>query len=57
MPMKRPPHPGFSVRHDCLVPLGLTITAGAKAQTRKTSGKITVKRYLAPRRQGESQTP
>jgi antitoxin HigA-1 len=30
MPMKEPPHPGFSVRHDCLVPLGLTITAGAK---------------------------
>ena len=102
MPMKEPPHPGFSVRHDCLVPLGLTITAGAKvlgvsrqalnslvngkagispemairldkafggtadawlalqsaydlAQARKTSGKITVKRYVAARRQGESQ--
>jgi hypothetical protein len=26
------------------------------AQARKTSGKITVKRCLAPRRQGESQT-
>jgi addiction module HigA family antidote len=97
MPMKDPPHPGFSVRHDCLVPLGLTITAGAKvlgvsrqalnsvvngkagtspemairldkafggtadawlasqydlAQAKKTFGKITVKRHLAPRRQG-----
>jgi len=31
MPMKEPPHPGLSVRHDCLKPLGLTITDGAKA--------------------------
>src|SRR4030095_3513098 len=30
MPMKEPPHPGLSVRHDCLEPLGLTITEGAK---------------------------
>ena len=30
MPMKEPPHPGLSVRHDCLQPLGLTITDGAK---------------------------
>ena len=30
MPMKEPPHPGLSVRHDCLEPLGLTITDGAK---------------------------
>ena len=30
MPMKEPPHPGLSVRHDCLEPLGLTITGGAK---------------------------
>ena len=30
MPMKEPPHPGLSVRHDCLGPLGLTITDGAK---------------------------
>ena len=29
-PMKEPPHPGLSVRYDCLEPLGLTITAGAK---------------------------
>ena len=26
MPMKNPPHPGLSVRHDCLEPLGLTVT-------------------------------
>src|SRR3989304_4423668 len=26
MPMKNPPHPGLSVRHDCLEPLGLNVT-------------------------------
>lgn len=31
MPMKNPVHPGKLVRHDCLEPLGLTVTAGAKA--------------------------
>lgn len=31
MPMKAPPHPGLSVRHDCIEPLGLTITAAAEA--------------------------
>lgn len=30
MPMLNPPHPGQSVRYDCLEPLGLSITAGAK---------------------------
>jgi len=25
-----PPHPGIAVRHDCLDPLGLTVTEGAK---------------------------
>lgn len=30
MPMKNPPHPGLSVKHDCLEPLGLTVTKGAK---------------------------
>ena len=28
MPMKTPPHPGLSVKHDCLEPLGLTVTEG-----------------------------
>ena len=27
--MKNPPHPGLSVRHDCLEPLGLSVTEGA----------------------------
>ena len=30
MPMKNPPHPGLSVKHDCLDPLSLTVTAAAK---------------------------
>src|SRR6266446_10548475 len=30
MPMKNPPHPGLSVRHDCIEALGLTTTAAAK---------------------------
>jgi antitoxin HigA-1 len=31
MSMKSPPHPGLSVKLLCLVPLGLTVTDGAKA--------------------------
>ena len=30
MPMKNPPHPGLSVRHDCLEPLGLSVTEAAQ---------------------------
>lgn len=30
MTMKNPPHPGLSVRHDCLDPLGLSVTKGAE---------------------------
>ncbi len=30
MPMHNPPHPGLSVRSDCLEPLGLSVTAGAR---------------------------
>lgn len=30
MAMKNPPHPGFSVRQDCLAPLGLSVTEAAK---------------------------
>ena len=29
MPMKSPPHPGLSIRHDCLEPLGLSVTDAA----------------------------
>lgn len=31
MTMHNPPHPGLSVRHDCLEPLALSVTEGAKA--------------------------
>ena len=30
MPIKNPPHPGLSVRINCLEPLGLSVTEGAK---------------------------
>ena len=31
MPMKAPPHPGLSVRLDCLEPIDLSVTEAAKA--------------------------
>ena len=31
MPMYSPPHPGLTIRHDCLEPLGLSVTEAAKA--------------------------
>ena len=30
MPMRDPPHPGLSVRHDCLEPLSVTVTEAAR---------------------------
>ena len=30
MPMMNPPHPGEIVRHECLEPLGLSVTRAAK---------------------------
>ena len=30
MPMKNPPHPGLSVRVNCLEPFGLSVTEGAR---------------------------
>ena len=40
--MKNPVHPGRIVRHDCLEPLGLSVTAGAKilGVSRQTLTKI-----------------
>ncbi|MGO9265858.1 MAG: HigA family addiction module antitoxin [Candidatus Binataceae bacterium] len=42
MIMKNPPHPGLTVRHDCLEPLGLTVTAGAEVLgvTRQTLNNL-----------------
>ena len=30
MPMNNPPHPGRGIKENCLVPLGLSVTEGAK---------------------------
>ena len=30
MPMKHPPHPGLSIQHDCLEPLGLSVSEAAR---------------------------
>jgi addiction module HigA family antidote len=42
MPMKNPPHPGLSIRYDCLEPLGLSVTQGAKilGVTRQTLNNL-----------------
>jgi len=42
MSMKNPPHPGLSVRHDCIEPLGLTITEAAEilGVTRQTINNL-----------------
>src|ERR1700731_756451 len=42
MTMKNPPHPGLSVRHDCIEPLGLTVTEAAEALgvTRQTLNNL-----------------
>ncbi len=42
MPMKNPPHPGRVVRQECLEPLSLTVTGGAKALgvTRQTLNNL-----------------
>ena len=42
MPMKNPPHPGRIVRQDCLEPLGLSVTEGARVLgvTRQTLNNL-----------------
>jgi addiction module HigA family antidote len=54
--MKNPPHPGLSVRHDCLEPLGLSVTEGAKvlgvtrqAMNNLVSGKAGISAEMAIR--------
>ncbi len=56
MAMKNPPHPGLSVRLDCLEPPGLTVTEGARVLgvTRQTlndlvNGKAGVSPEMAVR--------
>ena len=42
MPMKNPPHPGGSVRENCLDPLGLSVTEAAEVLgvTRHTPSRV-----------------
>jgi len=42
MPMKRPPHPGRSIKDACLDPLDLSVTEGAKilGVTRHTLSRV-----------------
>ena len=56
MRMKNPPHPGLSVRHDCLEPLGLSVAEGAKvldvtrqAMNNLVSGKAWISAEMAIR--------
>jgi len=56
MRMKNPPHPGLSVRHDCLEPLDLSIAEGAKvlgvtrqAMNNLVSGKAGISAEMAIR--------
>lgn len=56
MRMKNPPHPGLSIRHDCLDPLGLSIAEGAKvlgvtrqAMNNLVSGKSGISAEMAIR--------
>lgn len=51
MTMKNPPHPGLSVRYDCLEPLGLSVTEGAGilGVTRQTlNDLVNCKRGISP---------
>jgi addiction module HigA family antidote len=43
MPMKNPPHPGLSVRLNCLEPFGLSVTEGPKVLgvSRNTLSRLT----------------
>jgi addiction module HigA family antidote len=56
MRMKNPPHPGLSVRYDCLDPLGLSVAEGAKvlgvtrqAMNNLVSGKAGISAEMAIR--------
>ncbi len=51
MPMKKPPHPGAIILHDCIEPLGLSITdaAAALGVSRNTlSELVNAKRGISP---------
>ena len=51
MPMKNPPHPGVIVLHDCIEPLGISITDAAAAlgvSRNSLSELVNAKRGISP---------
>ncbi len=51
MAMKNPPHPGLSVLHDCLEPLGLTVTEAARklgVSRKQLSGIVNGRSGISP---------
>jgi antitoxin HigA-1 len=51
MPMKNPPHPGTIVLHDCIEPLGISITDAAAAlgvSRNSLSELVNSKRGISP---------
>ena len=51
MPMKNPPHPGLSVRYDCLEPLNISVTEAAQqlgVSRKKLSGIVNCRAGISP---------
>ena len=51
MPMKNPPHPGAIILHDCIEPLGISITDAAAAlgvSRNSLSELVNAKRGISP---------
>ena len=51
MPMKAPPHPGAIIIHDCIEPLGISITDAAQAlgiSRNSLSELVNAKRGISP---------
>jgi antitoxin HigA-1 len=49
MPMKNPPHPGQTIRHDCLEPLGLSVGEAARVLGVTVNGRSGISPELAVR--------
>ena len=52
MPMKNPPHPGAIILHDCIEPLGISITDAAAAlgvSRNSLSELVNAKRGISPK--------
>lgn len=51
MPMKNPPHPGLSIRHDCLEPIGMSVTEAARklgVSRKQLSGIVNGRSGISP---------